>query len=157
MSERSVSQTLPWTEARFRGRVLRRSSRDVIVDGQAQRLEPRTFDVLVHLIDHRYRVLGKADILRDCLHGTATSEGALARTIMKIRRAICDFDTRSPIIKTIHRVGYRFVAVVEDEAVASEHGEGPLQAGSSFQYRVTGGGRVAILPFHNQTGRADLA
>ena len=157
MSEQSATSTLPWTEARFQGRILKRVSRDVIIDGQAQRLEPRAFDVLVHLIDHRYRVLGKTDILRDCLDGTVTSEGALARTIMKIRRAICDFDPTSPIIKTVHRVGYRFVAAVEEEVISSEQDEAAFQARSGLRQRVASAGRVAILPFHNQTGRADLA
>ena len=133
-------------------------ARTVLKSGEPQVPEPKVFDAIVFLISQRNRVVTKQELLREVWGSqVVVTEGVVARTIMKARRLIGDDADEPTIIKTVHRVGYRFVAAVEDEAIASEQEEAGLQAGSGFVRRVAGAGRVAILPFHNQTGRADLA
>jgi len=85
---------------------LRPASRELLRRGVAQMLEPRVFDVLVHLVLNRDRVVSTDELLAP--HASRTG---LARCIMKIRNAIDDENGES-LVKTVHRVGYRFVGAV---------------------------------------------
>src|SRR5258705_13643206 len=91
-------------------------SSDLVRDGGVQSIEPRAFDVLVYLIEQRHRTVTKGELLSNCWGDDPPGDGALARTIMKIRQATHDFDSEAPLIKTAHRVGYRFVGEVTLEA-----------------------------------------
>jgi tetratricopeptide (TPR) repeat protein len=76
-------------------------------------LEPRAFDILLHLIEHRNDVVAKNDIMKSCWPGDLPTDSAFARAIMKIRRAIADEDPERPLIKTVHGVGYQFACRIE--------------------------------------------
>src|SRR5215470_8944192 len=80
--------------------------------GQGVALEPKMFQVLLYLLRHRDRVVTKDELLEACWPGTFVSEAALNRCLAKVRQALQPGHTGEPIIKTIHRQGYRFVATV---------------------------------------------
>jgi DNA-binding winged helix-turn-helix (wHTH) protein len=79
-------------------------------------LEPRVFDVLLHLLRHRDRVVSKGELLRTLWPGEAASDSVLPRCIAHARRAFGDDRAGQRVIQTVHGRGYRFVAEVEERA-----------------------------------------
>ena len=75
-------------------------------------LEPKVFDVLVYLLEHRDRLVTKDELLEHCWAGTFVSEAALTRCLAKVRKAIEPELARSPVIQTRYGRGYHFVAPV---------------------------------------------
>jgi len=110
-------------------------------------IEPQVFDLLVHLIRHRDRVVSKDDLLEAVWHGRAISESALFNRINAARGAIGDTGERQGMIKTLPRRGLRFVgAVREQESSAAE--AGPHQTSLGIADKPS----IAVLPFLNLSG-----
>jgi len=86
--------------------------------GRAIKLEPKVFDVLVHLLERRDRVVTKHELLDALWPGEALSESVLPRAIAAARRAVGDTRSKARVIETIHGRGYRFVAEVVEGAPA---------------------------------------
>jgi DNA-binding winged helix-turn-helix (wHTH) protein len=78
-------------------------------------IEPQVFDLLVHLIQHRDRVVSKDELLASVWHGRAISESALFNRINAARSAVGDTGERQRLIKTLPRRGLRFVGAVREE------------------------------------------
>jgi len=92
---------------------VRPASREVLVNGRRRQIQPRPFDLLVYLIEHRQRVLS-IDELLDAIWGRQIVQpSSLTVAINRIRSVLEDGD--GEIIRTHHRVGYRFVAELEGE------------------------------------------
>ncbi|MBQ0959122.1 winged helix-turn-helix domain-containing protein [Ideonella sp. 4Y11] len=115
----------------------------LLLAGQRQSVPPRVFDLLVYLIDHRDRVVTKDELLAKVWRGAEVSDSMIARTVMKARRAIGDPADAPVLIRTVHRLGYRFIGEVSCSQQPTE--ERPAQ-------RL----RLGLMPFVNATGRADL-
>lgn len=97
---------------------VRPACREVLVNGRHRQLQPRPFDLLVYLIEHRERVLS-IDELLDAIWGRQIVQpSSLAVAINRIRNVLEDGECA--IIRTHHRVGYRFVAELENETEAIE-------------------------------------
>lgn len=129
-------------------------TRTVLRDGQAQAFEPKVFDLVVYLILNRHHVVTKKELL-DQVWGrrVVVTDGVVARTVMKGRRLIGD-DAREPtIIKTVHRVGYRFVASVDLDRGASAAMPGMVAAQPLLAEQV----RIAVLPVQNETDQPEYA
>ncbi len=82
--------------------------------GAVVHLEPQAFDLLVHLIEHRDRVVTKHDLLDGVWGHRFVSESNLTTRVKEVRRAVGDDDVRQHTIKTVHGLGYRFVAAMDD-------------------------------------------
>ena len=110
-------------------------------------IEPQVFDLLVYLIQHRDRVVGKDDLLAAVWRRRAISESALFNRINAARTAIGDTGERQKLIKTLPRRGVRFVGDVREEenglAVAQQHKPAP---------GVTDKPSIAVLPFSSLSG-----
>ena len=119
-------------------RELRRGARLVAV-------EPQVFDLLIHLIQHRDRVVGKDDLIAAIWGGRAISESALFNRINAARNAIGDDGDRQRLIKTLPRRGLRFVGAVREEQDAAEGADKPSLA-------VSDKPSIAVLPFANLGG-----
>lgn len=89
-------------------------------------LEPRSFAVLVHLVRHRDRVVPKEELLDEVWGDRFVGESALTSQIKHVREAVGDDGRSQRVIKTAHRVGYRFVAEVVEQVAddAPEPGGG---------------------------------
>jgi DNA-binding winged helix-turn-helix (wHTH) protein len=87
--------------------------------GRAVKLEPKVFDVLVHLIEHRDRVVTKRELLDALWPGEALSESVLPRAITAARRAVGDTRAKGRVIATVHGRGYRFVAALREAAATA--------------------------------------
>jgi hypothetical protein len=86
----------------------------------------------------------KDELLDEVWLGRIVSVGAVARAAMTVRKAIGCVAT-APMIRTIHRVGYRFVAPVRETTLAVPDPPPPARP-------VT----VALLPLENLTGDLSL-
>jgi DNA-binding winged helix-turn-helix (wHTH) protein/tetratricopeptide (TPR) repeat protein len=121
------------------------TARQVDRRGAPVALEPRPFDLLVHLIQERRRVVSKEELQERLWPKLPVPGPALGQAVMKLRRAVSD-SGGGEIIRMVPRVGYRFVAPL------SENVDTPSGANG-----VADGLTIALLPVQNATGDASLA
>jgi Tol biopolymer transport system component/DNA-binding winged helix-turn-helix (wHTH) protein len=82
-------------------------------EGQNCALEPKSFRLLLFLVENRHRVVPKEEILSVVWEGVAVSDNALTRAVAQIRKAFDDDPKQPRYIETVPTVGYRFTAVAE--------------------------------------------
>jgi Tol biopolymer transport system component/DNA-binding winged helix-turn-helix (wHTH) protein len=75
-------------------------------------LEPKAFDVLLYLVEHRDRLVMKDELLDAVWAGTFVTPNVLTRAIAQIRKALGDDAEDSRYIETAAKRGYRFIAPV---------------------------------------------
>ncbi len=75
-------------------------------------VEPKVFDLLAFLVQHRDRVVSKDDLLQAVWGGRIVSESALTTRINAARRALGDDGAAQRLIRTFTRKGIRFVGEV---------------------------------------------
>src|ERR1700730_2844776 len=84
----------------------------VTVDSEIRPLEPKSFRLLLLLVENPDRVLSKEEIMGVVWPGAFVSDNSLARAVAQIRKALDD-DSKSPkYVETVPSVGYRFIAEV---------------------------------------------
>ena len=83
--------------------------------GQEVYLRQQSFHVLVFLLERRQRLISKEELIEHFWHDIAVTDNALVQCIAEIRKALGDEPRQPRFIKTIPRVGYRFVGAVEAE------------------------------------------
>jgi len=99
--------------------------REVTVGGQQREIEPRAFNLLAYLLEQRHRVVSKDELLDKIWPHEFVSVGSIARAVLKARQALGD-DGELVFIKTVPRVGYRFVAPVSGLRHRRHHEFAPL-------------------------------
>jgi len=98
---------------------VRVACREVLVDGRVRPLQPRPFDLLVYLIEHRDRVVTVDELLDKLWGDVCVQPGSLPAAIMRVRKALSgDGVSTGEMIRTYSRVGYRFVAPVEGDPLS---------------------------------------
>jgi Tol biopolymer transport system component/DNA-binding winged helix-turn-helix (wHTH) protein len=121
--------TAEQTDYQFDTVVLRPRAFQVLRDGKPLPLEPKSIRVLVYLVEHRDRAVGKDELLSAVWQDTAVTDNALTRVVAQLRRELGD-DARQPrYIQTIPTFGYRFLAEVRP----SEKVSPPAVAGPRWQ------------------------
>ena len=93
--------------------VLEPSTRSLLRQGVPQTLAPKTFDLLLLLVEQRARVVSKDELLQTVWPGTFVGEGNLTQQIFLLRK-ILSGDDQPEYISTVPRRGYRFVAEVRE-------------------------------------------
>lgn len=83
-------------------------------DDSTVAVEPQVFDLLALFARRRGQALTKQDIFDSVWGGRIVSDDALTSRIAAARRAIGDDARRA--IRTLHRVGYVFEAVIDSDA-----------------------------------------
>ena len=166
---------------RFGNFELNPSTRELLRDGNRVEIEPKSFDLLLFLIENRGRAVSKNEILDEVWPSQVVTETALTRCIMKTRRAVGDESGNQALIRTVHGHGYQFIGeLLEEDAT---HGDNPQPAPDSASRLNSGwiaaagiaviglaaflllqaGGesfeaeRVVVLPIHNAAEDAELA
>ena len=117
-------------------------------------VEPQVFDLLVHLVRHRDRVVSKDELLATIWQGRIVSESALFNRINAARSALGDSGEEQRLIKTLPRKGLRFVGDVREDKVATVVGvetHPPEFPSLALPDRPS----IAVLPFANMSGDAD--
>jgi TolB-like protein/DNA-binding winged helix-turn-helix (wHTH) protein len=82
-------------------------------EGVSVHIEPQVFDVIVHLVRNRDRVVSKDELIDIVWNGRVISEAAFSSRINGARRVLGDNGTDQLFIRTLHRRGFRFVAHVQ--------------------------------------------
>ena len=82
-------------------------------------LQPKTFETLVYLVERHGHLVKKNELLDTLWADTYVTENALTRCIKEVREALQDDAHQPHFIKTIPRIGYKFIANVEDLAQKS--------------------------------------
>ena len=77
-------------------------------------VEPKVFDLLVHLIRHRDRVLSRDELFREVWDGREVSDATLSNHVAGARRVLGDNGDLQQTIQTVRGRGYQFVAPVEE-------------------------------------------
>lgn len=80
--------------------------------GQTVHVEPQVFDLLVHLVRNRDRIVSKDELLDVIWEGRIVSETALSSRIKAVRRALGDDGSAQTYIRTLHKRGFRFAGDV---------------------------------------------
>ncbi len=88
--------------------------------GQTVRIEPKAMQVLLALAARPGEVVSRDELLSGVWPGVVVGDEALTQTIIKLRRALGDNPRAPSYIETISKGGYRLVAPVGVEAMASD-------------------------------------
>ncbi|MGH9161936.1 MAG: winged helix-turn-helix domain-containing protein [Vicinamibacteraceae bacterium] len=131
-------------------------------------LTPRSFEVLVALIENRGRLIEKDELLKWVWPNTVVEENNLARHICTLRKALQERPDQHEYIVTVPGHGYRFVAqVVEAGEPVDGHPEAVAHAPTAREVKhapSTAPAEVAAHPRHSTAasvrlwpGRAMLA
>jgi TolB-like protein len=113
-------------------------------------VEPQVFDLLVHLVRHRDRVVSKDELLASIWHGRIVSESALFNRINAARTAIGDTGEEQRLIKTLPRKGLRFVGEVRENNGTVVGADRRQLASASIL--LPDRPSIAVLPFANMSG-----
>ena len=113
-------------------------------DGEAVPLTPKTFDLLLTLVQNRGQTLSKEELLRRIWPRTAVEESNLTQNIFVLRKALGETPGDHFFIVTVPGRGYRFVAPVRE-----------LEEGENSRAEWAGDGNgpnrgavtMAVLPF----------
>src|SRR5512145_624849 len=77
-------------------------------------VEPKVFDLLVHLIRHRDRVLTREELFQAVWDGREVSDATLSNHVMSARKLLGDSGDLQHAIQTVRGRGYQFVAPVHE-------------------------------------------
>jgi pimeloyl-ACP methyl ester carboxylesterase/DNA-binding winged helix-turn-helix (wHTH) protein len=83
-------------------------------NGAVTHVEPQVFELLVHLLRHRDRLVSKNELIRTVWEGRCVSDDALTGRLGAARRAIGDSGAAQRFIRTVTRRGFRFVGDVRE-------------------------------------------
>jgi DNA-binding winged helix-turn-helix (wHTH) protein len=149
----------------FGDRVLDVDRRELRCGSETIAVAPQVFDVLVHLLMNRDRVVSRDDLIASVWGGRIVSDSTLASRISAARTAIGDSGDDQRMIRTLARKGFRFVGDVRERrsatpvasAVVPAAGTGSSsvvnEATSDPQRRdPSGPPSLVVLPFTNLSG-----
>src|SRR5262249_13857242 len=115
------------------------------------KVEPRVFDVLLHLLRHRERVVAKQELLDAFWPGLAVSDSVLPRCVAAARRAV-----GRRAIRTAHGRGYQFAVRAEALPSAPEAPRG-AEPGDAFVGREDALGELRAALAAAAAGRGGVA
>jgi TolB-like protein len=137
----------------FDSHILDTDLRELRRDGDLVGVQPQVFDLLVHLLKHRDRVVSRDDLIALVWGGRIVSDSTLDSRINAARNAVGDNGKDQKLIRTIPRKGVRFVGSVNRlnvaaSATAPPQGTGQPRAALPLPDRPA----IAVLPFDNMSG-----
>jgi TolB-like protein/Flp pilus assembly protein TadD len=118
----------------------------VVRDGQALKITPRAFEVLLYLIEHPDRVVEKQELFERVWRESFVTDNALTRMVKEVRRVIGDDADAPRYIETVPKRGYRFIAEVKKES------RGDASPAAEDDSVIAS---IAVLPFVNLSNDAD--
>lgn len=110
-------------------------------------LTPKAFDILLFLVQNSGHVVEKDKLMRALWPGSFVEEGNISQNIFILRKALGDDHDSRRFIETIPKVGYQFVAPVEQIDVSTR--ENGLQLNEIRT--LSGHGVQENAEFHNES------
>ena len=147
--------------------------------GEVVHIEPQVFDLIVHFVRNRDRIVSKDELIETIWNGRIISEAALSSRINGARRALGDNGNDQIFIKTFHKRGFRFLPDVQEISLSSDRELSPLVpndvasggAPANVSVKEVGGltdvvpettraeavtrSSIAVMPFANNSGDAE--
>ena len=111
-STRARDDGAPTCRYRFGAHVLDPERRELTRGTAAIAVGPQVFDLLLHLVQNRGRVVSKDELLDVVWAGRTVSESTLTSHINAVRKAIGDSGGEQHLVRTVARKGFRFVGDV---------------------------------------------
>ena len=133
----------------FSNQVLDTDTRELSRENMPVSLEPQVFDLVVHLMENRDRVVSKEELIEKIWHGRHVAESTLTSRINAARKAVGDSGSEQALIRTIARKGFRFVAAVQTTAEETVAAAMPRALEQAAPLDRPG---IAVLPFTNMSG-----
>lgn len=138
---------------RFGSFILDVADRSLKRAGQAIPLTPKTFDLLVTLVENAGRLVEKDTLMRTVWPDVAVEEGNVTKGVFTLRQLL-ESDEAPQCIETVPKRGYRFIAPVTLDAgnepqspVAAEPAAAALPSENS----------IAVMPFSDMSAGRDQA
>jgi Tol biopolymer transport system component/DNA-binding winged helix-turn-helix (wHTH) protein len=83
-------------------------------NGDVMEMEPKSFRLLMYLVENRARVVPKDELVQQIWNGAFVTDNALTRSIAQIRKALGDDARQARFVETVPTVGYRFIGDVRE-------------------------------------------
>jgi DNA-binding winged helix-turn-helix (wHTH) protein len=119
-------------------------------NGQAIALPPKCFDLLSLLVSSPGRLLEKDELIRALWPETFVEEANLSNLIALLRKALGDSPAAAQYIRTVPKLGYRFVAPVNN--LGTPAGEPQRRNREPRQPAI----RILVFPFRQGRGTSDV-
>ncbi|WP_026187274.1 winged helix-turn-helix domain-containing protein [Ensifer sp. BR816] len=135
--------------------------RELTLRTQVVAVGPQVFDLLLHLIENRDRVVSKDDLLQAVWGGRIVSDSTITSHINALRKAIGDSGDEQRLVRTVARKGFRFVAEISIDGIENlqrRDAPGVTEQGSGDPGHPPSGlvlpdkPSIAVLPFQNLSG-----
>jgi TolB-like protein len=130
----------------FGDHVLDVERRELRRGGAPIAVEPQVFDMLVHLVRNRGRVVSKDELIETVWGGRIVSESAVTTRLNAARKAIGDDGAAQRLIRTVPRRGVHFVGEVREDRAAAAGRVAPVAA---IPLTLPAKPSIAVLPFAN--------
>lgn len=116
--------------------------------GDVVAVEPQVLALLRLLIENRHRLVGRDEIIESIWNGRIVSDAAISSRIKSARRAVGDDGATQQVIRTVPKLGLRFVAAVEVERGLEPAPAAPQPGpGDAPPAPPAEGPSLAVLPF----------
>src|SRR6186713_514706 len=143
----------------FDNHVLDTDRRELRRSGELVAMQPQVFDLLVHLLKYRDRVVSRDNLIALVWGGRIVSDSTLDSRINAARSAIGDNGKEQRLIRTIPRKGIRFVGAVNGPCDVPAALPAEADQPSPAEADQPGPGlalpdrpAIAVLPFDNMSG-----
>lgn len=113
-------------------------------DGVAVPVEPQVFALLRFLVENRDRMVRKDEIVAAVWNGRIVSDAAIASRVKSARQAIGDDGRAQAMIRTVHGLGFSFVAEVATRAAVSIDRVAEEPVAEAVEHARPS---IAVLPF----------
>ena len=124
--------------------------------GELVPIEPQVFDLLIHLVRNRDRIVSKNELFDSIWTGRIVSEETLSSRVSAARHAIGDSGAEQALIRTHYKRGFRFVGDVEEISTLSVLPNAtPGKSASAQAIPISEKPSIAVLPFKNMSGDPD--
>lgn len=142
---------------RFEDFVLDPQRRELTRGSEPIAVGPQVFDVLLHLVGNRARVVSKDGLLDAVWKGRIVSESTLTSHINAARKAVSDNGQEQRLIRTVARKGFRFVGAVTEVEPANASDPAATTGPSTRpapdrDLALPDRPSIAVLPFLNLSG-----
>lgn len=129
-------------------------------EGKVVSIEPQVFDLLVHLVRNRNRIVSKNELIDAVWMGRVVSEAAFSSRVSAARRAIGDNGDDQALIRTHYKRGFSFIGNVSEDAAplelpsANPAPQPDLVSATTPAPAIVRSDRlcIAVLPFQNISG-----
>ena len=138
----------------FSNQILNTDTRELSRSDMPISLEPQVFDLVVHLMENRDRVVSKEELIDKIWKGRHVAESTLTSRINAARKAVGDSGSAQALIRTIARKGFRFVGAVQTGAQCTSAEPATPNGDDELRSVLPSGDRpgIAVLPFINMSG-----